>query len=195
MRAGIFFLAVRILAAPVDFTEVIHYTPPTNFHGGPAGESRTDPGDNPFSMSGAELLTYKDKYDRCGLITFRIGTVRAYVSKGKVVKFLPVDPGGLKKDLENENEGKFPQQTPAAITKISESTAVSMTATRPRGPNAPCFLHFCWIQIETNIVLRVTAVACEAETFKALTNSMQSIKIDKPRLLEALKPKGSDARQ
>jgi len=188
LAAGLFFLAIPVQAASPDPTKIIRYTPPTNFYGGPAGESRTDPGDNPFSMSGPELLAYKSKYDRCGSITFRLGLVRAYVGQGKVLKFLPVEPAGLKEDLESEYKGTFPQITPGTITKISESTAVSLTATRPPGPNTPYFLHSCWIQIETNLVLKVTAVSCEAEVFKALTNSVQSIKIDKPQLLEALKP-------
>ena len=185
---GLLFWAVEAAADLTNLAAAVHYTPPTNCYHSIEGD-RSDPGDDPFSMNGPELLQYKDKNDRCGLISFRLGLAGAYVGEGKMLEFLPVEPASLKEQIKNEYKGKLPKISPATITKINESTAVSLTATRPPGSNAPYFLHFCWIQIETNIVLKVTAIACEAETFKALTNSMSSIKIDKPQLLNAFKPK------
>ena len=54
-------------AAMPDFTQAIRYTAPTNFYGGVAGGMRTDPGDNPFSLEGPDVLSYKDRGDwNCG---------------------------------------------------------------------------------------------------------------------------------
>ena len=178
------------MAAPLDFSKFIYYTCPTNFYRYTLDdELRSDPGDDPFSMNGRIGLQYKDKNDRCGLILFQFGLAGAYVGEGKVVKFLPTEPGDLKKYMEAEYEGKFPQVTPVAVGKIDGLTAVSVTASRPPGQIRPYFYHFCWIQIETNIVVKISVYSCNTNSFNAVTNSFQSIKIDKGRLLESLTEK------
>jgi len=182
-------IAVPILAVP-NFTKAIRYTAPTNFYGGVAGETRTDPGDNPFSLEGPDVLSYKDRSDwNCGDIMFRFGLVSAYVGPGKVIKYLPVTDSTLKAEMDGEYKGKFPQSTPATIGQINGLNSVSLTASRPPGGAGPYYFYFCWIPIETNIALKITAVSCNADSFKAITNSMQSIKIDKRQVLELLQPK------
>jgi len=186
---GLFFLAVRGMASPLDLAKAVHYLAPTNFYGGSFGEARSDPGDNPVSLPGLEFLSYMDKNDRYGLVTFQLGLVGAYVGEGKVVKFLPTEPIDLKKYMEAEYEGKFPKTTPVATGKIDGLASVSITATRPPGTIRPYFFHFCWIQIETNIVVKISAYSCNTNSFSSVTNSLQSIKIDKPKLLEFLHSK------
>jgi hypothetical protein len=185
---GLLALTVRGMTAPPDFTKAIKYTPPTNFYGGPAGEARTDPGDNPFSMNGPRVLEYLDKNDRCGCIIFQLGLVGAYVGEGKVVKFLPVASSALKEEIESEYKGKFPNSTPAIVGEINGLTSVSLTATRPPGEIRPYFLYFCWIQIETNIALKVAAYACNAESIQAMTNSLKTLQIDKKQFLKLAFP-------
>ena len=185
--AGLLALTVSGVAAPLDFTKAIHYTPPTNFYRSLLDdESRSDPGDNPLSMNGPEVLHYLNKNDRCGLIIFQFGLVSAYIGEGKIVKFLPVTPAALKAEMESEYRGNFSNSTPVVAGEISGLTSVSLTATRPPGPVRPYFLHYCWVQVETNIALKISAFSCDAEAFKAVTNSLQSLKIDKPKLLEFL---------
>jgi hypothetical protein len=181
---GLLTLTVQSVAAPLDFTEAIHYTSPTNFYRYTLDEGlRSDPGDNPFSMNGQTFLQYKDKNDQCDLVIFQFGLVGAYIGEGKVVKFLPVTPTSLKTEIESEYNGKFSNSTVAA-GEICGLTSVSLTAIRNPDAIRPYFLHFCWIQIETNTVLKISAYSCNAESFKAVTNSLQSLKIDKPKLLE-----------
>lgn len=187
---GVLLAAVPVRAAMPDFTQAIRYTAPTNFYGGVAGGMRTDPGDNPFSLEGPDVLSYKDRGDwNCGDIMFRFGLVSAYVGEGKVIKYLPVTATTLEAEMNREYQGKFPQITPATAGRINGFDAVSLTASRPPGGAGPYYFYFCWIPVETNIALKITAVSCNADSFKAMTNSMQSIRIDKRQVLALLQPR------
>src|ERR1700733_11822614 len=186
---GLLIVAVQCFAAPLDFTEAIHYTSPTNFYRYTLDEGlRSDPGDNPFSMNGRVFLQYKDKNDQCGLIIFQFGLVGAYIGQGKVIKFLPVTPTTLKAEMESEYRGKFPNST-VVTGEISGLTSASLMTARNPGSVRPYFLHFCWIQIETNTVLKISAYSCNTESLKAVTDSLLSLKIDQPRLLKFLHSK------
>ncbi|HTD67245.1 MAG TPA: hypothetical protein VK846_12010 [Candidatus Limnocylindria bacterium] len=104
------------------------------------------------------------------------------------MKFLPVGPKELKELLEFEYRNKFPFVSPAVVTNLGGATSASLTATRsPESGAMPYFFHFCWIQLETNAVVKVMAVTCNADTFKALTNSMAFVKVDKAPLLKVFK--------
>ncbi len=164
-----------LAGSPQDITNIIHYTPPTDFWGGAARGTRSDPGDNPLSLDGPELLHYV--YPNRGDVIFKIGLAGAYLGKGKIVKFLSTEPSDLQKYMEAEYQGRFPlvTVTPAVIGIVSGLTAVSMDGTRPPGPVKPTFLHFCWVQIDTNIVLKITAVANSAKDFQQETNSLTHI--------------------
>jgi hypothetical protein len=91
--------------------------------------------------------------------------------------------------MNQEYQGKFPQITPATTGRINGFDAVSLTASRPPGGAGPYYFYFCWIAVETNIALKITAISCNAASFKAITNSMQSIQIDKRQVLALLQPK------
>lgn len=187
---GALLSAAQAVAAPLDFSKVIHYTAPTNFFGGVAGDPRRDPGDNPMALDGPPVLEYRERFDyrHPSEISFNLGLACAYVGPGKIVRFLPATPTSLKQDMEAYYKGKFADQTPVLIAKINGVTAVSFTATRPPGPVQPYFLHFCWLQIETNIVLKITAVSSDIKIFRNETNSLQSVRIDKAPLLRMLEP-------
>jgi len=189
---GLLLLAVQAKCGELDFAKAIHYSVPTNVLTPVIGALRHDPGDNPLSLDGPGCQY--GSADNSTWLIFQTGLVRAYIGQGKVVHFLPVEPSTLKEDLENQyrtggegGQGKFSSVTPATISKINGRTAVSLTATRAGG-NPSLFL-FCWIQIETNIALKITAVSSKSEAFEALTNSLQSVKIDKTALFAALTPK------
>ncbi len=121
--------------------------------------------------------------DQCSAVILQVGLACYYIGNGKVIKFLPATPADLRKSLESEYKGRLPNLTLTSVGKLNGLTTVSLTATRPA--SSPAFFHFCWIQLETNIVVKVTAVSCDAETFNALTNSLQSLKIDKEGLLKS----------
>jgi hypothetical protein len=111
--------------------------------------------------------------------------VRFQFKKGVGLQFLSASPADLKGELESEWKDKVPNAPPAIIGKLDGFTAIKLTASRPANIKPSLFQVF-WIQIETNIVLKVEAASCDATTFKALTNSLQSLKIDKPKLLASL---------
>lgn len=177
----------QALAAP-DLAKVIHYTAPTNFFGGSAAEARSDPGDNPMSLNGSQVFAFKERYDyrHPSDIRFKLGLACAYVGPGKVLEFLPASATSLKEDMATYYKGQFPTSSPVSISKINGLNAVSFTAARPPGPVQPYFLHFCWLQIETNIVLKITAVSSDIKTFQNETNSLQTLQIDKASLLQIL---------
>lgn len=185
---GTILAAFHSLAAPPDFTKVIHYAAPTNFVGLVAGEKRSDPGDNPMILSGPRIFDFKERYDyrHPSEIIFNLGLVCACVGPGKVIEFLPTTPDLMKKEMEAQYKGKFPTITSVSIEKINGLNAVCFTASRPPGPVQPYFLHFCWVQIETNIVLKITAVSSNINIFQSETNSLQSLQIDKSSLLRML---------
>jgi hypothetical protein len=166
------------IGSSLDFSKAIHYTPPTNFISTPLGSDD--------DLFGGNMATFQySSGDQCSTVIFQLGLACFYVGEGKVIKFLPAKPTDLKESLGNEYKGRLPNLTPAVIGELHGLTDVSLTATRPPGGN-PRFFEFCWTQLETNIVVKVTAVSCDYETFKELTNSWQSLKIDKDGILKQL---------
>jgi hypothetical protein len=190
---GLLLLIVQCFASlSNDITNAIKYAPPTNWYGGFAGKARSDPGDPLFSLDSPELLHYAT-YGRAGKsgrgdIIFQIGLVGAYVGPGKVIKYLPAEPSDLKKYLESEYKGRWSgtQVSPASIDKIGGLVSVSLTVTRPEGPTKPTVLHFCWVQIDTNIVLKIGAYVNSAKDLQDVTDSLKSLKIDRQALLKLL---------
>jgi len=173
---GLLLIANYGICDPPDSTKVIQYTPPAHFFADPPNS------DDNFFGGNTASLQYSSS-DQCSSVIFQVGLGCYYIGNGKVMKFLPSTPADLKKSLEREYKGRLPNLTPAVVGKLNGLTMVNLTATRPS--SSPAFFHFCWIQLETNIVVKVTAVSCDAETFKVLTNSLQSLKIDKKRLLKS----------
>jgi hypothetical protein len=173
-----------------DLAVCIHYTPPTNFYGGFITQPRTDPGYNPLSLASSEFLEYSDL--RTGAhVLFSFALIGAYVGEGKVPHFLPVTPSLMMKEIEAEYKGKFPDITPASLSQMHGLTAVNITAARPEGQQR--FLRSCWIQVETNIALKITAFASDAPSFTTTTNSLNAINIDKSTFLGTLYAKPKDA--
>jgi hypothetical protein len=173
-----------------DLAACIHYAPPTNFYGGVVTQPRTDPGDNPLSLTSPEFLEYSNP--RSGAhVLFSLALIGAYVGEGKVTHFLPVTPSLMVKELGAEYKGKFPDTTPASLNRIHGLTAVNLTAARPEGQ--PRFFRFCWIQVETNVALKITAFASDTLSFTTTTNSLNTISIDKPSFLATLYARPKDA--
>lgn len=172
------------ICGPLEFEKAIDYKPPRPLYG--HFQLKIDPGDDPFSGDGMGFQCLS--YDQCSSVIFQLGIVRFQIGNGKAVKFLSTSPSDLKSELESQWKDKFPNVTPATIGKLNEFTTVSLTAFRS-GDTKPSLFQVCWVQIETNMVLKITAVSCDATTFNALTNSLQSLKINKSRLLASLKPR------
>jgi hypothetical protein len=182
----------RAMCSPADFVNAIHFTAPTNFHGNIVIHPRTDPGDNPLSLEGPEFLSYVKYGKDGGQISFQLGMIGAYVGAGKVVHFMPVTPPFLKEELEDRFKNVSGDKTAVTIDTIDGYTAAHLSISRSPGAS-PRFLHFCWIQVLTNIAIKVTAISSDADSFKLITNSLQTLKIDREHFLYALNLKPKDA--
>jgi hypothetical protein len=179
-----FLLAIRSIAGPAGITNAVFLTPPANFHSDLFTHARTDPGDNPFSLDGPDLLTYV-KYGRDGGgIYLQRGLVGAYVGQGKVVHFRRVNAALLKDELEDALK-RVSGNSPAVLETIDGYAAAALTISRGPGGH-PRFLHFCWIQIEGNEALKVEARSDDADTFTAMTNCLRTLTVDKRQYFNAL---------
>lgn len=180
---ALFFLETFCNAVSPDFCAALNYPVPPGYG---LCDLNSDPGDNPFSGDGPGLIYSAG--DQHSEIRFQMAIVRFSIGRGKVTQFLSATPSDLKDELVAEYKGKFPEMTPAVIHKLGEFTTITLTASRPPG-GRPSFLEFNWVQLETNIVLKITATADSLDAFKTATNSLQSLKIDKAKLFESLQPK------
>ena len=169
-----------------NFFETVHYTAPTNFFtfdpkaAYATNESFTDP----FSI-GEYGMEYNCS-DQCSSLIFRLDLACYYIGDGKVYKFLPSRPSDLKEDFDKFCKSDLVGLTnfpPSKFIKVSGLTAVSSTTTRPPGKGAT-FFQLCWVQLETNIVVKISIASCDIKTFSMLTNSLQSLKIDKNGILK-----------
>jgi hypothetical protein len=113
-----------------------------------------------------------------------MGFVGLSIGDGHVITYQHIDPPTLKKLLEQTYKGKLPLPSPATLKSVS-----GLTAARWTGEASQTFIDISWIQIETNLVLKVTATAHDTNSFAALTNSLQTLTIDKAQFLESLQPK------
>jgi hypothetical protein len=170
--------AFRAFALP-NFARAIRYTPPPNYA---AYELSHDPGDNPFSLDGPGFMLLAN--DQNGQINFQIGMVGFSIGEGKVVTYQHVGPTELKKLLEQTHKGNLPLSAPVML-----ETASGLTTAKWSGELGKTLLHISWVQIETNLVLKITATAHDTNAFAALTNSLRTLTIDKKEFLESLKPK------
>lgn len=176
----LFFLAFSVKSQP-DFAAALNYVAPAGYG---VYELNHDPGDNPFSGEGPGFMYLAGDSE----IRFQIAIVRFSIGRGKAIEFLSTSPSDLRDDLMAEYRGKFPQVNPAVTYELGGLSTTSLTASRPSG-GRPSFFQFNWVQLETNIVLKITATADNPDAFKTATNSLQSLKIDKVKLFEALQPK------
>lgn len=173
-------------SGPTNWAHAVYYTPPTNFLGGamPLTRSRNDPGDNPFSFNSPEFLLYEN-LDKNAAIIFRFALIGVYFGEGKIPHYLPVTPDLMKEAFERENKGRHPDMKPATLDTINGLTSVSLTALNSSGTPNRC--RECWIQVQSNIVIKIYAVASDAETFRVVTNSLGTITVDKDNLIRALR--------
>jgi hypothetical protein len=175
---ALLILTNRVLSSSVEnFTKSVRYTAPTNFY---MFDYSSDNYPTPFTIGGSGI---EYDHDPNSSIMFELGFACYSIGDGKAFKFLPATPVNLKEDFEKCYRDKFTNMPPATISKISGLTAVSSTMTSP-SPLGTIFFHSCWIQIKTNIVVKISATSCDAKVFNALTNSFQSIKINKAKILE-----------
>jgi hypothetical protein len=145
---------------------------------------RSDPGDDPLALNGPGFSCAGWDRQRSEA-DFQICFARAYVGEGKAIHFLSAETSDLKQELEKQYKDRFPDALPATVGKIDGLTAISLATTSSVGVSR----FICWVQLETNIVLKIHGVSCSAETFRTLTNQLYAVKIDKAQVLKSLEPK------
>lgn len=184
---GILILRVcaeRGLCSSVEnFTNTVTYITPTNFY---MHNYSDDNYPAPFTIGGSliEYDAYANSTDPDSNIQFDLAL--ACYSFGKDgVKVLETKPSDLKKDFENYYRDVFTNMPPAKIGKLDGLTTVSSTASMPAA-SGTWFFHSSWIQIETNVVVKVTVNSYNAEVFDSLTNSLKTIKINRQRILKVV---------
>ncbi|MGP8200775.1 MAG: hypothetical protein ACLQU4_14870 [Limisphaerales bacterium] len=189
---GLLLLVIRCIAdASGDVANAIRYTPPPNFYGGVSVQAPSNSSRKPFSRSGAPLLHYayiRGPKEEWSDIRFQLGDAMGYFGPGKTPTIMPMEASHLKQFLESEYNGRFPQITPATIGKLGGLTAVSLVASRPNGKAHTTQFYFCYVRVETNILLKISASLGNASLLQAFTNSLQTVTINKKGLRDLLNP-------
>src|ERR1039457_3516835 len=164
-------LTNRGLCSSVDnFTNTVIYTAPTNFY---MYDYSHDDFPDLFTIGGS-LIEYDANVsspDPDSTIQFGLAMACYSIGQGGV-KFFETKPSDLEKDFENYYRDVFTTMPPAKIGKLDGLVTVSSTASMPAAMGTWLF-HSSWIQIETNIVVKVTVNSYNAQVFNSLTNSLK----------------------
>ena len=175
------FAGERGSCSPAEnFTENVSYAAPTNFYMFDYSDGNYP---TPFIIGGSAVEYDSYLNDPNSHVQFELGM--ACYSFGKDgAKLLPARPSDLKRDFDAYYRGIFTNMPTARIGKLDGFTTVSASiVTKP--PNfEPCYVFPCWVQIKTNVVVRITVSSCDLKTFSTLTNSLQSVKINKHGILK-----------
>jgi hypothetical protein len=96
---------------------------------------------------------------------------------------LPRSPSDLQNDFLNYYHGgvaNFTNLVPVILGKTAGYTSVSASTFFPSNDN---YFYSCWIQIESNIVVRVEIETSSKQTFKVAQKSLKTLKIRKKEIL------------
>ncbi len=165
--------------------KAVHYSPPPHFE---AFQLNSDPGDSPFSGDGPGFQFLCGRDD----LIFQVGVIRFSIGKGKVVTYFPVGPAELRESLSQTFGGRLEILAPCVLTNVSGLVAATISGKSKNlnGGRVPQqFLTVYWVQIQTNIVLKISAVSQTAAGLENMTSSLTSLRIDRDALLKALRPK------
>ena len=166
-----------VCGSVTNFSNTVSYTAPTNFFMIDYKEDQS----TPFSIGGSPI---EYDHDPNSSISFELSYACFSVGKGKAYQFQSATLSDLKHDFESFYRQYFTNMPPAIIGKTAGLASVSSSAVVPPSELGTCYFYSSWVQIETNIVVKVKASSCDANIFKELTNSLQTLKIDKNGILK-----------
>jgi hypothetical protein len=164
----------------------LHYDPPVTLY---PVELNHDPGDNPFSGDGPGLgfLSRTDANRGFGSVTFQFGMVGFAIGEGKRVTYSAVGTNELRRifgDFWTETGGD------AAVVHLTSIGGLPAVTARGTGKSRQTQLfEATWVQIKTNVVLKITVAAENQSMFDVLTNSLKSVEVDSEKFFESLRPK------
>ena len=197
-QAGLAILAfsLTMAGAQSDWAKAIQFDPPPDFD---AFKLNGGPEANPFSGNGPGFMLLST--DQSGQINFQVGAIGWSIGNGYAITYYKVGPDELVEELATENgEPRItgqPRSNGKRLTGVRKTTVSGLSAARwtgqlPGRSDAPVnkvWVEALWIQIETNLALKITASAQTQETFTAITNSLATLRIDVQALLKGLEPK------
>jgi hypothetical protein len=178
---GSFALSLHTHAQETLGGAITYHPPPGYFR----SELLHDPGDNPFSLDGpgCEYLSN----DQRSSVKLQIGFVRLSVSNVEPAELQGAVATALRMKLENAARALLVEPASAVAYEITGLTAARITGLARMAADAPVrsiLFDARWIQIEKGLVLKLTTTARDTNAFVALTNSLASMVIDKPKILK-----------
>jgi hypothetical protein len=180
-------LAEKLSASSItNFTNSVYYTPPTGFQ---MHDFNKDDYYDLFAYWGSGIQFEETNYPY-GTILFMLGPSCFTYSNHWAGSMLPRNPSDLRTDFDKYFHGfgaNFTNLPAASLGKIAGYTSVS--ASTFFASNNNCF-YSCWIQIESNIVVRVDIESISKASVDAAIDSLKTLKISKEKILEIVKASG-----
>jgi hypothetical protein len=182
----VFSFAGKLLASSItNFTKSIYYVPPPDFH---MHDFSKDDFTDLFSYWGSGIQ-FEDQKDTT--ILFMLGPSCYFVTtQGRIQKcspLLPRNPSELRNDFDKYYPGLVPNFTnlpPAQLGKQAGYTSVSASTFFTNNSN---YFYSCWIQVESNIVVRVEIETASKEALDVASNSLKRLKINQKEIVNIVK--------
>ena len=182
-------LAGKLSASSItNFTKSVYYVPPADFH---MHDFSKDEYYDLFSYWGSGIQY--ETLNEGSTILFMLGPACFTNPQGGrqfCGPMLPRNPSDLSKDFNKYFHGFVANLTnlpPATIGKTAGYTSVSASTFFT---NNNSHFYSCWIQIESNIVVRVEIGSPSKESFDAAKNSLKTLKISKNEIVNIVKSSG-----
>jgi hypothetical protein len=182
----VFAFAGKLSASSItNFTKSVHYVPPQGFY---MHDFSEDDFTDLFSYWGSGIQYEEPKGTT---ILFMLGPSCCFVTtQGRTQKsgpLLPRTSSDLRNDFDKNYHGlaeNFTNLPPAQLGKTAGYTSVSASTLFPSNNN---YFYSCWIQIESNIVVRAEIEAASKESLDAASNSLKTLKINQNEILNIVK--------
>ena len=147
-----------------------------------------DPGDSPFSQEGPGCQYLSN--DQHSSVIFRLCLVRLPVGNPAPGAFTSSVESALQKRIAAASAG-LSNRSAIMIHRQAELPTVSVSGTVRKTADVPLrelLVGMRWVHIQSNLVLKITAVSPHMSAFSSLTNSLVSMQVDRARLLESITP-------
>jgi hypothetical protein len=168
-----------------NFTKSVNYVPPPDFF---MHDFSKDDFTDLFSYWGSGIQYEEPKGTT---ILFMLGPSCCFVTtQGRTQKsspLLPRNPSELRNDFDKNYHGlaaNFTNLPPAQLGKTAGYTSVSASTFFTSNNN---YFYSCWIQIESNIVVRVEIETASKESLNVASNSLKTLKINQKQILNIVK--------
>ncbi len=176
-----------------NFTKSVYYVPPTNFY---MHDFSKDDFTDLFAYWGSGIQYEEPKGTT---ILFMLGPSCYFVTnQGRTQlcsPLLPRNPSELRNDFDKNYHGfgaNFTNLPPAIVgkTKVGKTAGYTSVSASTFFSSNNSYFYSCWIQIESNIVVKVEIQTASKESLDFARNSLRTLKIKKKEILNIVKPLG-----